>query len=128
MDDSRKILIVDDEHDIREGVSYRLRAAGYATLSAENGVEGIASARLHRPDAILLDVQMPEKDGIETLREMRRDAEISYIPIVMLSASLRDELRALDAGARFFVQKPYDGSQLLSALEAALTPVLVGSN
>lgn len=128
MDDSRKILIVDDEHDIREGVSYRLRAAGYATLSAENGIEGIASARLHRPDAILLDVQMPEKDGIETLREMRRDTEISSIPIVMLSASLRDELRALDAGARFFVQKPYDGSQLLFALEAALSPVMVGSD
>ncbi|PQO28887.1 response regulator transcription factor [Blastopirellula marina] len=125
MDDSKKILIVDDEHDIRDGVSYWLRAAGFAPLFADDGSSGIESAKRNHPDVILLDVQMPEKDGLDTLRDLRLDPSTSDIPVIMLSASLSDEYRALDAGARFFVQKPYEGYRIISAIHAVLMPVLV---
>ena len=125
MIDSKKILIVDDEHDIRDGVSYWLRAAGFVPQFAEDGQEALDSVRLDRPDVILLDVQMPRMDGMETLHELRTDPETSCIPVIMLSASLGDELRALDAGARFFIQKPYEGYRVISAIQATLTPALV---
>ncbi|MEW4566180.1 response regulator [Bremerella sp. JC770] len=122
MNDSKRILIVDDEQDIREGVCYWLKQAGYTPIEAKDGDSGIASAKTQSPEAILLDVRMPEKDGIETLSDLRKDQATHQIPVVMLSASLRDELRALDAGARFFLQKPYSGTSLLSTISAVLTP------
>ncbi|MBI1247590.1 response regulator [bacterium] len=120
MNDSKKVLIIDDEHDIREGVSYWLRSAGYAPILASDGDAGIQAARRSIPQAIVLDVQMPHQDGIETLVQLRCDSETRRIPIIMLSASLQDESRAFDAGARFFVQKPYEGRRLISAVNAAL--------
>lgn len=125
MNRSQKVLVIDDEHDIHEGVSYWLRAAGFKPLFADDAQQGINLARENQPDAILLDVQMPHKDGIEILHELREDDQTSWIPVIMLSASLREEYRALDAGARFFLQKPYEGYQLVSALHTALMPSLV---
>ncbi|TWT34662.1 response regulator transcription factor [Blastopirellula retiformator] len=123
MNESQQILIIEDEHDICEGVSYRLRAAGFSPLSAGDSTSGVEIARRNRPDLILLDVQLPDKDGITTLRELRDDEMTSQIPVIMLSASLTEEVRALDAGARFFLQKPYEGKCLLSAVHAVLSPV-----
>ncbi len=120
MTEKSRILVVDDEPDIREGVSRWLNAAGYETLIAGNGEEGMATASQDMPQAILLDVLMPKKDGMETLAELRASKETRNIPVVMLSASLRDEQRALDAGAKFFVQKPYDGKKLVSTVKAAI--------
>jgi len=120
MREPKKVLIVDDEQDIREGVKYRLIAAGYVPLTAESGQKGIESAQTERPDAILLDVLMQGMDGIETLNQLRIDETTSNIPVIMLSASLRDELRALDAGAKFFLQKPYDALQLITALDSVI--------
>ena len=120
MSDSKKVLIVDDEHDIREGVSYWLRSAGFSPILAGDGDAGIQAARSSMPEAIVLDVQMPRRDGIETLVQLRGDTITRQIPIIMLSASLQDESRAFDAGARFFVQKPYEGRRLISAVNAAL--------
>jgi DNA-binding response OmpR family regulator len=117
---AQRVLIVDDEPDIRDGVSRWLNAAGYETLTAVDGSQGIASAARHRPQAILLDMLMPGKDGMETLADLRADKQTIDIPVVMLSASLRDEQRALDAGARFFVDKPYDGKKLVAAVKAAI--------
>ncbi len=125
MNPIQKVLVIDDEHDIRDGVSYWLRAAGFKPLFADDAASGICLARENQPDAILLDVQMPERDGIETLHDLQEDAQTSWIPVIMLSASLREENRALDAGARFFLQKPYEGYQLVSALHSALMPTLV---
>lgn len=123
MNESQQILIIDDEHDICEGVSYRLRAAGFSPLLAGDSTSGVDIARRRQPDLILLDVQLPDKDGISTLQELRDDILTSQIPVIMLSASLTDEVRALDAGARFFLQKPYEGKRLLSAVRAVLPPV-----
>ncbi|TWT90848.1 Response regulator MprA [Pseudobythopirellula maris] len=117
---TKRVLVVDDEEDIREGVSMWLDAAGFESIQACDGCEGLDLAASERPSAIFLDMMMPNKNGIETLTDLRRSEATVDIPVVMLSASLRDEQKALDAGARFFVHKPYHGPVLIEALRAAL--------
>lgn len=120
MIDTQRVLIVDDEQDIRDGVNRWLKASGYDTYQAEDGEACLQATQDNKPDAILLDVLMPKKGGMETLAELRNSSETLGIPVVMLSASLRDEQQALDAGARFFVQKPYDGKKLVATIKAAI--------
>ena len=114
------ILIVDDNEDIVRATSLRLQAAGFQSLSASDGNEGLASAIKHRPHAIVLDVRMPNKDGLTMLAELRSRDETEMIPVVMLSASVVDQKAALDAGASFFVKKPYEGVQLVRAVVMAM--------
>ena len=116
----QRALIVDDEPDIRDGVSRWLKAGGYETSMATDGEAGLRAARESAPDVILLDVRMPKMGGMQALTELRADAGTSGIPVIMLSASLRDEQLALDAGATFFVHKPYDGRRLVAAVSAAI--------
>ncbi|QDU57326.1 response regulator [Aeoliella mucimassa] len=120
MSEKQRVLIVDDEPDIREGASLWLRSAGYDTVAAVNGEQGIEFAETYKPDGILLDVLMPRMDGMQTLSHLRSSLATRNIPVVMLSASLRDEQRALDAGARYFVHKPYDGRSLVSAVKVSI--------
>jgi CheY-like chemotaxis protein len=124
--EKKKVLIVDDDVDIQKGVSHWLNAAGYETLMASGGEQGVQSATQQPVQAILLDMIMPGKDGLETLAELRSHQETTNIPVVMLSACLRDEQRALDAGARFFVHKPYEGQKLVSAVQAAISQDVPG--
>ncbi len=120
MDNRRKVLVVDDDRDIAFGTALRLRGAGYETLLACDGAEGIASARKNRPGVILLDVRMPHMDGLHALAELRRREDTKRIPVIMLSASMCDQQAALDCGARFFQRKPYQAGDLLAAVAAAL--------
>ena len=117
---SRRILIVDDNHEVIHGATIRLRQAGFEALSASDGCEGLSSAIREQPDAILLDVRMPGMDGLTALYELKRRTDTRAIPIVMLSASVVDQKAALDAGARFFLSKPYQGKNLLDAIEVAI--------
>ncbi len=114
------ILIVDDNEDSVLATSLRLQSAGFQSLTASDGNEGLASAIKHRPHAIVLDVRMPNKDGLAMLAELRSRDETEMIPVVMLSASILDQKAALDAGASFFVKKPYDGAQLVRAVVMAI--------
>lgn len=116
----RQVLIVDDDYEVAEALGVRLAGAGYRVLTAHDGQEGIESAVLHRPDAVLMDIRMPVKDGMTALSEMRAHPDTKNLPIIMLSASVRDQQAALDYGARFFIQKPYDAQTVLSALEASM--------
>ncbi|MGD9857510.1 MAG: response regulator [Planctomycetaceae bacterium] len=120
MSESKRILLVDDEEEILRGANLWLSAAGYRTAVAHDGVEAIAAARESQPDAIVMDVRMPRKDGLTALAELQRQAETRHIPIVMLSASLVDQERALDAGARFFLTKPYNGRSLVKTVGAVI--------
>lgn len=117
----RKVLLVDDDWDVRIAATLRLCAAGYDTVTADDGDEAVASAVEHRPDVIVLDVRMPRLDGLQALGRLRERGDTKNTPVVMLSASLRDQQAALDAGASFFVTKPYQGSTLLAAVKSAIT-------
>lgn len=120
MSDSRTVLVVDDDLEIVRAACLRLRAAGFEALEATDGTSGIATAVAARPDLILLDVRMPRKDGLEVLSELKQRADTKHIPVVMLSASVVDQEAGLDAGARFFIRKPYSGAALMQAVRAAL--------
>ncbi len=96
------VLLVDDDHDVAFGASLRLRAAGYETLMAHDGREGVAVARQRHPAAIVLDVRMPRMNGLVALANLQRDQRTKDIPIVMLSASLVDQQAALEAGGAIF--------------------------
>jgi DNA-binding response OmpR family regulator len=118
--DPSRILVVDDDREIVFGTQLRLNAAGYETLVAHDGHQAVASARTNRPAAILMDVRMPRLDGLAALGQLKRCAETSAIPVIMVTASMRDQQAALDSGARFFLSKPYQYDDLLAALETAL--------
>lgn len=117
------ILVIDDDHDVVFGASLRLRAAGYQTLVAYDGQQGIGVAKDRHPDAIVLDVRMPRLDGLAALSRLRTSRDTRDIPIVMVSASLIDRHAALDAGARFFLSKPYQPESLLAAVRSAMAGV-----
>lgn len=116
----KRVLLVDDEQEVLCGESMWLTAAGFATQPAKDGVEGLEAAIRERPDAIVLDVRMPRKDGLTVMAELQQLEETKDIPVVMLSASLSDQQRALDAGASFFLPKPYVGKTLVAAVQAAV--------
>jgi CheY-like chemotaxis protein len=116
----KSVLLIDDDHDIALGVSLRLRALGYQTEIAHDGRDGLRKAHQLHPEAILLDVRLPDLNGLQILDELQRNPQTRDIPIIMLSASLVDCQTALNSGASFFIGKPYDWSQLLAALDHAM--------
>ena len=118
----KKILLVDDEQDILEILSYTLEKEGYKVFTANNGNEGIAKAKEIIPDLILLDVMMPEKDGIETCQEMRQIKELQKTLIVFLSARAEEfsQLAGYDAGANDYIVKIIKPKVLISKVNALL--------
>jgi len=119
----RKILIVDDEADIREVAAMSLETVcGWNVLQAHSGAEGIRMAQADHPDAILLDVMMPDMDGPKTLQALRADAAIASIPVIFLTAKVQssDRKRFADMGVSAVLSKPFDplllGDQIAEAL------------
>jgi CheY-like chemotaxis protein len=121
MSDKLRILVVDDDREIVRGLSVRLRAAGYDVFAAGDGNAGLAAALGSRPDAILLDIRVPGMDGLEVLQQLRQHAETGSVPVIVLSANVvaQTRLRAMELGARCFLEKPYSAAGLLSALQSA---------
>ncbi len=119
---AKKILLIDDEHDILEILSYNLEKEGYQVYTADNGVEGIEKAREIHPDLILLDVMMPEKDGIETCQDLRKIKELQRTLIVFLSARGEEfsQLAGYQAGANDYVVKVIKPKILISKINALL--------
>ncbi len=118
----KKILLIDDEEDILEILSYNLEKEGYLVTTATNGNEGIAKAKETLPDLILLDVMMPEKDGIETCAELRTIKELKNTLIVFLSARSEEfsQLAGFQAGANDYVVKVIKPKILISKINALL--------
>jgi len=102
------------------GLSLRLKSAGYEVTSACNGRVGIDAALRSPPDAVILDMRMPELDGLSTLAGLAQHPETAGTPVIMLSASLRDRQRALDMGAKFFLDKPCQPEAMFAALKAVM--------
>lgn len=117
-----KILVVDDESDILEFVSYNLKNAGYMVFIAENGRRGIELARTHSPHLIILDVMMPEMDGIETCEKLRNTHEAANSIIVFLTARAEDysQIAGFDAGGDDYITKPVKPKVLISRVKALL--------
>jgi DNA-binding response OmpR family regulator len=118
----QKILIVDDDPDLRRALRLRLRANRYETVNAGDGYSAIALAYKEHPDLIILDLGLPAGDGFTVLDRLQRDDNLSTIPVVVLTA--RDpqssEQRSLKAGAAAFFQKPADNAELLDVIRATL--------
>lgn len=117
-----KILLVDDEPDILEIVGYNLSAEGYQIITAENGLEGVKKAKKERPQLIILDVMMPEMDGIEACEQIRKIPELSETIITFLTARGEDysQVAGFDAGADDYITKPIKPKVLVSKVKALL--------
>lgn len=121
MPEKKKILIVDDDVQIVHALSLRLTAAGYSVIKAYDGVAGLQAARSDAPSAIVLDIRMPRTDGLAVLTQLKEAAATCDLPVVVLSGCESQKSAALEAGADFFMSKPYDAKILLSTLSAAVS-------
>jgi two-component system, OmpR family, KDP operon response regulator KdpE len=115
----QRILIIDDEPNIVATVSPLLRARGYDVLSAMSGRSGLDHVERDKPDLVVLDLGLPDLDGVDVCRQVR---QVSNVPIVVLSArgGEGDKVAALDAGADDYVTKPFGPEELLARIRAAL--------
>ena len=118
-ENKKRILVIDDEDDIRLFVGTRLQRAGYETLEASDGFEGLRSFYSGRPDLVVLDIAMPVMDGWQVLERIR---EVSSVPVLMLTAAAqeRDKIRGLTGGADDYVTKPFSGDEFLARVAAML--------
>lgn len=120
--EQQTILIVDDDTSLRELVRINLEHEGYHVKQARNGLEGVAGVREHRPDLVVLDVNMPEMNGVEACAKIR---EFSQVPILMLTARVKsyDIVAGLDHGADDYLGKPFNMDELLARIRALLRRV-----
>jgi DNA-binding response OmpR family regulator len=119
-----KILIVDDDAQIRLGLNARLRASGYQTSFAEDGVGVMSAALREKPNLILLDIGLPGGDGFLVMKRLKQNSNLAHIPVIVLTAREPEtnEKRALESGAVGFFQKPVDNDALLGAIATAIDP------
>jgi two-component system alkaline phosphatase synthesis response regulator PhoP len=117
-----KILLVDDEPDILEIVGYNLSNEGYKVITANNGVEGVEKAKKEKPQLIILDVMMPEMDGIEACEQIRKIPDLNDSIITFLTARGEDysQMAGFDAGADDYITKPIKPKLLVSKVKALL--------
>lgn len=117
-----KILLVDDEPDILEIVGYNLSSQGYQISTAENGIDGVKKAKKEKPHLIILDVMMPEMDGIEACEQIRKIPELSDTIITFLTARGEDysQMAGFEAGADDYITKPIKPKVLVSKVKALL--------
>ena len=116
---TRKILVADDNANIRKVVKMGFESLGYTVITAEDGRVALEKIRAERPDLVILDVMMPEKSGYDVCAEMKADAELRTIPVVMLTAKNleEDQYWGRELGADEYITKPYDPEELERAVE-----------
>lgn len=119
---AEKILIVDDEPNIRDLVRFNLEKAGYITSDAQDGVAALDAVRQERPDLIILDLMIPGKDGLEVCRLLKSQRKTSGIAIIMLTAKTEeiDKILGLEMGADDYITKPFSTRELLARVKAVL--------
>lgn len=122
MSNTPKILVAEDERDIRELIGFTLRFAGLEVALAKDGVEAVEQAPQLQPDLIMLDIRMPKKDGYEACRELKDNPETSHIPVVILSAKGQDaEIEeGKEAGADYYIVKPFAPDELTERVKDIL--------
>jgi DNA-binding response OmpR family regulator len=120
-----KILVIDDEPEITEIIKAFLSGAGYDVLVENSSVMGVEKAKLYKPDLILLDIMMPVMDGYEVCANIKRDMELTGIPILFLTGkdSNEDAGRSFKSGADLFIKKPFSCERLLQLVKMVLMSV-----
>ena len=118
----QKIIVVEDEPDLVDVVTYNLKREGYLVLAAQRGDEGINLIRSERPDLVLLDLMLPGMDGLSICRQMKSDTSLSEIPIIIASAKGEesDVVIGLEMGADDYLAKPFSPRELLARIKAVL--------
>ena len=119
---TKRILVVEDQADLRAILRDLLTGSGYEVVEAADGGEGVAMAKSERPDLILMDIQLPVLDGYETTRQIRDDPELKTTPIIAVSsyAMKGDEEKARASGCNHYVTKPYSPMQLLRLIRGSI--------
>jgi two-component system cell cycle response regulator DivK len=119
---TQRILVVEDQADNMQILRDLLTSAGYEMIEAEDGLEGVRAATAHRPDLILMDIQLPLLDGYEATRRIKADPALRAIPIIVVTsyALSGDEAKARAAGCDGYVPKPYSPRQLLAKIREYL--------
>jgi len=117
-----KILVVDDEEHIQELLRFNLENNGYRVLCADNGIDALRLAREEMPQLVLLDLMLPKMDGYDVCKEIRKDASISNMPIIMLTAKGEelDKILGLELGADDYLTKPFSVRELMARVKAIL--------
>ena len=117
-----KILIVDDEANIRQLVKYNLEKESYQVLEAEDGLQGIRLAKTEKPDLMLLDLMLPQMDGLEVCRSLKGNPATAALPIIMLTAKSEeiDKVIGLELGADDYMTKPFSPRELVARVKAVL--------
>ena len=120
-----KILIIEDEKDIVRMLDYNLKKEGFRAFSANNGENGLDMARKDHPDLILLDLMLPEMDGLEVCKAVKNDTKTAAIPIIILTAKAQetDKIVGLELGADDYVTKPFSPKELIARIKAVLRRV-----
>lgn len=118
----KSILVVDDEQDIVDLISYNLSKEGFKVTTASNGTEAVAQALLHRPDLVILDIMMPGMDGFEVCRALRTNPATSSVAIMFLTAKAGeiDQILGLELGADDYIQKPISPRVLIARVKTLL--------
>jgi len=119
---SKRILVIEDQEDNRRILRDLLTSVGFELFEAEDGAQGIAAAAAHRPDLILMDIQMPVLDGYEATRRLKADPALRGIPVIVVTsyALSGDEEKARAAGCDDYITKPYSPRQLLAKIKEHL--------
>jgi len=119
---SKRILVVEDQEDLRGVLRDLLSGSGYAVVEAADGQDALTKAKFERPDLILMDIQMPVLDGYEATRQIKADPSLAKTPIIAVSsfAMKGDEEKARAAGCNHYVTKPYSPLQLLRTIRDVL--------
>lgn len=126
---SATILVIEDYSDTRELLSVLLRGQGYNVIEAESGLEGLLKATAMYPDLILMDLSLPEMDGVQVARRIHAQSKLSRIPIIVISAYLTKEVKedACAAGCVAIFSKPFDTYELLAKISNTLAQYRWGS-
>jgi phosphate regulon transcriptional regulator PhoB len=119
---SQKILVIDDEPDVLDLVTMNLRAAGYQTVTADNGATGLAKAKSEAPQLILLDLMLPQMSGIEVCKALKKELITHQIPVIMLTAKSEevDKIVGFEIGADDYVTKPFSPRELILRIQSVL--------
>jgi two-component system phosphate regulon response regulator PhoB len=117
-----QILVIEDEPDIRQVLEYNLRQAGHHVSSVDRGDKGLAAARQHRPDLVLLDLMLPDISGLEICRAIKNDSDLRQVAVIMLTArgGEIDRVLGFELGADDYVVKPFSVRELMLRIQAVL--------